>query len=99
MAVDDQPGDLVGLIWNDRIFQECRQWQICQQPPGRDALFGGLRRYSRQRVAGPQGAGGAQNLRQVPEAMTRAGEIDMVSGHGKPPDLVDPGRRMGRDDP
>jgi len=51
VVIDDQPGDLVAFVRDERFLQKAPQGQIRQHHPGRHALGGALRRHPRQRIA------------------------------------------------
>ena len=43
MGVDDKPRDLVGLIGNDMVAEECGQWQIGERKLRGDPFLAGFR--------------------------------------------------------
>ena len=103
VAVDDQPCNLVGFIWNDRFGEDGRQRHIGQRHLCRDAFGGGGRGEAGERIAGTERRRTRQQGAQVVEDVACAGEC-MGVGHAPvmpcrtapAPEIVPPPRRRGR---
>src|SRR5262249_29621608 len=67
VTVDDEPGDLIGLVGNHGLRQEGRERQVGERILGGDPLLAGLRRDARELIAAAQRRGFREQRPQVPE--------------------------------
>ena len=74
VAVDDQSGDLVGFIWNDRFGEDRRQRHVGQRHLCRDAFGSRGRREASQRIARTERRRARQQRAQVIEDVACTGE-------------------------
>ncbi len=85
VGVEDQAGDLVGFVRNDRVVQENRQRQIRQDRAGGDALGVGCGGQAGEFVARTAVGGFGEDVLQVGEAVALAMEVAEVGWHHKAP--------------
>ena len=72
VRVEDEPGDVVRLVGNDRLGENVGQRQIRQSQLGGDTLRGALGRDASQHVAGTRRRGAGQEGAQVGEGVRGA---------------------------
>ena len=97
VAVDDQPGDFVGFVGNDRLGQDRRQRQVGQRHLRGDPLGRGCRGQARERVAGPERRRPRQQRAQVVEDVACAGEGVCVGHRASPTAILRPSRATPED--
>ncbi len=82
MGVDDEPGHVIGLIGDERVFQERLQRNVCQAEPRRNAFFIGVRRDSSQLITGPKRARLGQERAQVGKFVSMSTNQALIGSHG-----------------
>jgi hypothetical protein len=65
VGVDDEAGDLVGLVGNGGLFEKSGERQVGQRILGGDALLARLRRDAGQHVAAAQRGGLGEQRHQI----------------------------------
>jgi hypothetical protein len=76
MAVDDQAGDFVVLVWNHHLFEEYRQRRVGQCLLGGGAFCVGVCGAAGQLIAGPQRRGLGHHLDQAVEGVRHTAGTD-----------------------
>ena len=81
MAINDEAGDLVVLIRHDGFGKKLLERDVRQRHPRRDHFLRGIRRNTRQPVAGTRRRGLSQQIAQVIEDI-RLRTDGVAIGHG-----------------
>ena len=99
VGVDDQPGDFVGFVGNDRLGEDRRQRHIGQRHLRRDAFRRGCRREPRERVARPDRRRPRQQRAQVVERCSACRRACARRSSGIPAGILRPSRGDPEDGP
>ncbi|MEY9762794.1 hypothetical protein ABH988_003579 [Bradyrhizobium ottawaense] len=96
MAVDDEAGDLVGLVGNHGFLQELAERDVGERHPRRDHLLGGVGGDPGQPVAGARRRRPGKEVAQVREGVGRCvdgmavdqGSLRGASAGGRPKTIL-----------
>jgi len=84
MGVEDQPGDLVGLVGDHRLGQELGEGYVRERLTRRHPLLGIGGRHTGQHIAGAEGRRLGQQRAQVGKLVCAAPDGDLFHGSSIP---------------
>ena len=74
MGIENEPGDFVVLIGDDRFGKEIRQWQVGKGELRRHALLGGRRGEAYKLVSAARGRGFGEEFAKIREGVSDAAD-------------------------
>src|SRR5258708_3624711 len=96
MGVDDEAGDLVGLVGNDRLVKKCVEGQIRESILRRDLFLAGFSRHAGQLVATARRRGLGEECPEIAERITAISDRGVVHRGPRWTDAPNAGARPAR---